>query len=285
MELRELLSETVCALADSGIENAPFEARVLLETVGIPRIKTLSDPKMEIPEQTVNTVRERTKKRVSGYPLQYIAGEWDFFGCRFKVGEGVLIPRSDTEILAETASEFLASRPASERKVLDLCAGSGCIGISLCVSSGAKAVLVEKSHAAFGYLTENISLNAVENSVLAVEGDIFDERIFEALDDDFDVIVSNPPYLTARDMAQLQTEVRAEPPEALFGGEDGLDFYRKILSLYPKKLKSGGLFAVEIGAAQGAAVMEIFRQNSLSPVLIKDYSGLYRVIAAAANRR
>lgn len=282
-ELRRLLSETVCALADSGIENAAFEARILLETAGIPRIKLLSEPSMEIPENIVAGVRELAKKRASGYPLQYIAGEWEFFRCRFKVGGGVLIPRQDTEILAQIAEEFLDSRSASERRILDLCAGSGCLGISLAVNCGGSAVCVERSPEAFRYLTENIPLNHAEDLVTAIEGDIFDERVFGGLSGEFDAIVCNPPYLTARDMENLTREVREEPREALYGGADGLDYYREILSKYPEKLKNGGLIAVETGASQGADVMKIFSENGLEPRLERDYAGLDRVVYAVGD--
>lgn len=277
MRIRELLGETVCALADNGFENAGFEARQILIAAGIPQIKQLSEPNAEVSENIVSTAREMLEKRLSGYPLQYILGEWEFYGCNFKVGEGVLIPRQDTETAVELAAEFLGSRGFSERKVLDLCAGSGCIGIALAKLCKAETVCVEKSEKAFEFLKKNIGLNAVGELVKPVLGDIFDDSVFEKLGE-FDLIISNPPYLTEEDMGRLQKEVSYEPETALFGGRDGLKFYKKILANYPKKLKRGGMLAVEIGISQQNDVMGIFRENGLEPFSERDLNGIERVI-------
>ncbi len=281
MKLRELYGETVKELSSrcesaQNAQNAQFEARQILEKAGISQMKLICEPQEDLPDETVFAVREMTKKRVFGYPLQYIVGEWDFFGCEFKVGEGVLIPRQDTEVLAQLAADFLNSRDSADRRVLDLCAGSGCIGISLAKECKAEAVCVEKSERAFSYLEENIKKNSAEAAVKALLGDIFTLDI-TALGS-FDAVLSNPPYLTAKDMTELQREVTFEPAEALAGGEDGLDFYRFIIRVYPKILKTGGLIAVEIGADLCEEVCGIFRENGITPQALRDYSGLSRVV-------
>ena len=275
MELRDLLRETLCALADNGVENAGFEARQILEKAGISPMKILAEPREKIPPEVFEIVREMTKKRASGYPLQYILGEWEFYGLPFEVGEGVLIPRQDTETLVEIAADFLKTLPENERKTLDLCSGSGCIGITLAKLFGADVTLVEKSQEAFAYLEKNIALNDVKAQCNAVLGDFFDE---EKICGEYNLILSNPPYLTEKDMENLQKEVSFEPKTALYGGEDGLDFYRALLRKYPKMLKENGLFAVEIGMGEEKAVAELFRENGLEPRFAEDLRGIVRVV-------
>ncbi len=277
MEIRDLLRNTICSLADSGIENAGFEARQILEFAGLDRMKMLTESAGEVPDPLGESVERLVEKRVSGYPLQYLLGEWEFYGLPFKVGEGVLIPRQDTETLAEVALDFLKTIPENERTVLDLCAGSGCIGITLAKLAGARVTLVEKSDKALGFLRENIKLNAVDENCRAVLGDVFDEGSDFG---EFGVILSNPPYLTKAEMERLQREVRYEPEMALYGGEEGLDFYKKLLPKYVKSLKPNGLFAVEIGDAQVREVMSIFLENGLKPEFVKDSVGFCRVVYA-----
>lgn len=278
MVIRDILRETVCALADNGIENARFEAEQLLQKAGIERIRLLTEPGAEVPEETADAVHTMLERRLSGYPLQYILGEWEFFGLTFPVGEGVLIPRQDTEVLAELARDFLLERSPDERNALDLCAGSGCIGVALAKLCGAEVKCVELSEDAFGYLERGIALNGAERLVTAVRGDVTDGGFAETLGGEYDVIVSNPPYLTETDMRNLQTEVTFEPKTALYGGRDGLDFYRKMLSIWTKHLKRGGMFAVEIGINQERGVMKIFAENGLDAGCVKDTCGIYRVV-------
>ena len=268
----------MCALADNGTENARFEAEQLLEKAGLSRIKLLTEPNETVSEDIVKTVGGMLEKRLSGYPLQYLLGEWEFFGLPFAVGDGVLIPRQDTETLAELARDFLLERPPEERNTLDLCAGSGCIGITLAKLCGAWVRCVELSDSALGYLERNIALNGVENLVTAVKGDVAEEKTADGLGGEFDLIVSNPPYLDEKDMRNLQAEVKYEPEMALYGGTDGLDIYRKMLGIWTKRLKPGGAFAVEIGINQEKDVMRIFGENGLNADCIKDMCGIYRVV-------
>lgn len=275
LELRELLSRVLCELADSGIENAGFEARQILEKAGIPQMKILSEPRAEISHEITAKACKMAEKRVSGYPLQYVLGEWEFYGLPFRVGEGVLIPRQDTETLVEVAGEFLKNSLENERRTLDLCAGSGCIGITLAKLFGGDVTLVEKSREAFRYLEENIELNGVKAQCKAVLGDCFEA---EKIVGEYNAIVSNPPYLTENDMKNLMKEVTFEPKTALYGGTDGLDFYRALLLEYPKKLAKNGLFAVEIGMGEEEAVGEMFRENGIEPRYEKDLCGIVRVV-------
>lgn len=258
-------------LKSIGVENSRFEAEQLMQSEGLDRLALITEQNARVTENISSEIMGKLERRLAGEPLQYILGEWEFCGLPFKVGNGVLIPRQDTETLVEVCADFLKDRQT--RKTLDLCAGSGCIGIALAKLSGADVICVEKSEQAFGYLKENILLNKV--NVSAVLGDALDER---TVGGEFDVIVSNPPYLTSADMEALQKEVRFEPETALFGGADGLDFYRRILEIYPKKLKKGGMFAVEIGIDQDEAVCGLFRENGLITRVKKDMCGVKRVI-------
>lgn len=271
MTVRELYDKIKSELASGGVENAAFEAEQLFRAFGIDKLLLIAEPGRLIAEKISAEISARVSRRISGEPLQYILGEWEFYGLPFYVGSGVLIPRQDTETLVEVALEFLAN--ASSKKTLDLCAGSGCIGIALAKLANADVTSVEKSPEAFAYLTKNAALN--DASITAVLGDVFDESNAFG---EFDLIVCNPPYLTAEDMRSLQREVRFEPEAALFGGEDGLNFYRRLIPLYSTKLNSGGLLAVEIGMGQENAVCELFRSSGSSPQMKKDANGIIRVV-------
>ncbi len=278
MIIGDLLRHTRDALAEYGVENARFEAEQILIKAGVPKQSVMWEPREGSDPECEKRAEELLKRRLDGYPLQYLIGEWSFYACDFKVGEGVLIPRQDTETIAELADGFLKKRPQNGRRVLDLCAGSGCIGIVLSKFCGAVTTSVEKSETAMKYLSENVELNGVLDKVTAVRGDIFSEDVLARVGGEYDVIVSNPPYLTGSDMDNLQREVSFEPSEALYGGADGLDFYRRIPEVYLERLKNGGLFAVEIGMGQDAEVAEIFREYGLEPRFKEDLCGVRRVV-------
>lgn len=275
MIIRDLQREMMYKLADIGVENTRFEMEQLLEKAGLSRLRLLTDPSGNVPEKVERAALEMLGRRVSGYPLQYILGEWEFFGLPFEVGEGVLIPRQDTEALVERVRDILLERAPEERYTADLCAGSGCIGIALAKLCGARVKCIELSEAAFGYLKQNITLNGVEDRVTAVLADVLDES---SADGEFDLIVSNPPYLDDTDMKNLQSEVAHESKMALYGGADGLEFYRKMIAVWTKRLKRGGAFAVEIGMGQERGVIEIFAENGIRADCIKDMRGIYRVV-------
>ncbi len=273
----ELLRECMSALEKSGVENARFEAEQLITFVchlSLVKLKAMSEE--QVPEKEVHRVKELLARRVKGEPLQYILGMWEFYGLPFYVGEGVLIPRQDTETLAETALDFCKGKGFSLRAA-DLCAGSGCLGITLAVKAGIAADCYELYESAAGYLVQNIALNGAEALVMPILGDVLSKETVNAAPE-YDIIVSNPPYLTADDMKVLQREVAYEPREALYGGEGGLEYYRKILPMWAAKLKKGGLFAVEIGMGMEKNVSRIFSENDMEPMLKKDYCGIIRVV-------
>ena len=250
--------------------------------------------------------------RISGMPLQYIIGEWDFYNCTFRLGEGVLIPRPETEMLVEDTLEFLNScfpadsdDPTSmiykviygqrvrgeyvlENKaqpmVLDLCSGSGCIGISIAKNfPSCKVMAVEKSPLAYEFLKQNIALNRVKN-VIPLNDDILTgcNNLVDLTRGKFDVIVSNPPYVRTGEMEELQDEVHFEPKMALDGGEDGLIFYRAIAERWIPLLRPGGLLLMECGEDQADDIIEIFER--IAPTYCgkvykkTDFNSLFRVV-------
>lgn len=225
-----------------------------------------------------NNLYEKTEelclKRKSGYPLQYLIGEWDFFGRTFKVGEGVLIPRADTE----TAIEVSLSLPIEKKVITDLCSGSGCIAITMREETGADVYAVEKSENAIKYLKENITLNNSEINLIG--GDVLSEETKNRVPIS-DIIISNPPYLTKDDMNSLQKEVTFEPSMALSGGDDGLYFYREITSFYKDKIRENGFIVYEIGMGQEEDVRKILLSNGFCDVKYqKDLSNIIRVVYA-----
>lgn len=257
-----------CSGDDSG-----FEAReIIREMTGS------VSPFAEISEEQYRKCIDMVRRRESGKPLQYIFGHWEFYGNDFSVGEGVLIPRPETELLCDMAVSHLKKTGGV---FVDLCSGSGCIAIAVAKHTGLKAGAVELSDKAFAYLSRNIEKNNVSQLITAINGDIFDSAVISRFaDGSLSAILSNPPYISEKDMKALQKEVRFEPETALYGGTDGLDYYRRIFADWKAKLMPGGLFAVEIGDEQGEAVAELMVQCGLSPVITKDYSGNDRIVSA-----
>ena len=255
-------------------EDFSFEAREIVKSVFlVSNSDIIAGKEVEVSKASEMRLESIISKRKERYPLQYILGSWDFYGREFFVGEGVLIPRADTEIIVEKSLEFLRNK--TNPKVLDLCSGSGCIAVTLKLEKcDATVTAVEKSEKAFSYLTKNCDkLKACVNCIL---GDAFECNT----DDDFDLIVSNPPYLTKEDMENLQQEVKSEPRMALYGEEDGLFFYRELTRIYSDKLKKGGMLIYEIGDGQHSLVEEILLQNGFKDISqTKDYNGIIRCVA------
>lgn len=273
-----LLRECTRSLAEGGIEDPRFEAeQLMMKICGVTRNDMLIFPALPVTVEQADSVKSGISRRLSGEPLQYILGEWEFYGLPFEVGPGVLIPRQDTETIAELALGFAGSHRADGFLAADLCAGSGCIGITLAAIGKVPVRLVELSDRALEYLRRNIALNGVQELCEAVQGDVLSDRTAQETPP-CDLIVTNPPYLTAKDMGELQTEVRFEPETALAGGEDGLDYYRRMIPLWQGRLKPGGMLAAEIGMGQEADVMRMFEECGMRAQYRKDLCGVIRVI-------
>lgn len=262
-------------LTKAGCDSPAFDALCLFShAFGMDRTGLALSGEKRADEETVSPFRDRVRRRAQGYPLQYLLGEWEFMGLSFSVGEGVLIPRADTELLCETGLSFLQGRQT--KRVLELCAGSGAVAVSLAhFDPDAQVTALEKSPQALPYLRQNTQRHG--NRVTVVEGDVLVKPAKDAV---YDLILSNPPYIPAGEIEGLMKEVSFEPRMALDGGEDGLLFYRAIVTHYPSLLCPGGMLAVEIGAEQGEQVRRLFEEAGLSQVAVgRDLAGLDRVVS------
>lgn len=277
MTIFEAYNHTKLKLKAAGIEDSVFEAKAIIRHItGFTNSEILTKYTNELTEFQQNNLTVILRQREIRYPLQYILGEWAFYKYTFKVGVGVLVPRSDTEVLVEECAEYLKN--IEKPKVLDLCAGSGCIGISLAMDYPDSAVvLVEKYPEAKRYLDENITLNGAYNA-MSILGDVFEGT---ANTEKYDLIVSNPPYIPPKEMEIISPETRFEPQTALLGGEDGLDFYRAIIKNYKNSLKDGGMLAFEVGINEAQKVLALLEENGFQETKItKDLNSVERVVTA-----
>ena len=273
MNVKEAFEKIEELFIEAGVDSPAFEVSVLMEDLlNLPRNPEITVPETVLKPEEEEKLFSAAKKRTEGYPLQYIIGNWEFFGRKFFVGEGVLIPRPETELLCETVLKYFSR--TMPPKIVDLCSGSGCIAITLAKElGGADVTAVELYDGAFEYLEKNNAFHG--NCVKTLRKDALEPF------GEFDCIVSNPPYITGEEMEELQTEVTFEPKTALFGGTDGLDFYRAIAKNWFEHINEGGLIAFEIGDTQGKAVKEILMENGYKDAgIIKDYEGRDRVVSA-----
>jgi len=225
---------------------------------------------MQASQEQIEIIGELLEKRLTGEPLQYVLGEWDFMGLPFYVDARALIPRQDTELLAETAIRLIGER--GYQTCLDLCTGSGCVGISIAKLTNIRMTASDISGDALALAKENAELN--ETEIAFVQSDLFDEIAGK-----FDLIVCNPPYLTLEDMQSLQKEVTFEPKLALYGGGDGLDYYRKIAWDYLRFLEPYGALLLEIGSTQAESAAALFGKQT---TVFNDLNGNPRVLLVEA---
>ena len=276
MQPREALREVEARLTAAGCPDADFDAGELFRLVTGQDARLADRP---LTAEQAAKLEALTARRATREPLQYLCGSWPFLDFELAVGPGVLCPRADTEVVAEAAAQMLAGVQAP--KVLDLCAGTGCLGLGVkrfCPE--ADVTCVEKSPEAFRYLKKNAVSALKQGTARAVEGDLF--NYWQGLPEgELDLIVSNPPYLTAAEMQQLQPEVAREPAMALEAGEDGLVFYRALAEHYQNALRPGGALALEIGWQQREAVTALLAANGWVDIACcKDYGGNDRCILA-----
>jgi release factor glutamine methyltransferase len=267
-------------LESLGIEDAVREAEIIVSHfLGIDRLILYKD-NPQILEDIIPMIDELLTRRSKREPLQYVIGYTEFFGLKIKVGSGVLIPRPETELLAEQAIKTISNFEfrISNFKILDLCTGTGCLALALAREfPDAKVYGTDTSEIAIGYAKENAGLNGIKN-VKFIKGSLFEP--FKGSTDTFDLIVSNPPYIRSDDIKSLQAEIRDwEPVEALDGGEDGLDYYRIIIPEARNYLKGYGCLMLELGISQADAVKQMAKNAGFQNIsLIKDYAGIERIL-------
>lgn len=279
MTLNEVYLKGKNILAKAGNENPAFDAMCIFNfCFKLNRQDIILCRDNIADEKKISEYFLMIEQRKNGRPLQYILGMWYFMGLKFKVGEGVLIPRDDTEVLVRESLSLM--KDIKKPKILDLCSGSGAIAISLAKNRpDANIIALELSDTALRYLNENIALNMVDN-VVAFKGDVLkgpNEYNIEKID----LIVSNPPYIPTDDIDMLQREVKNEPIMALDGGEDGLKFYNVIAEKWRSVLKEKSYICVEIGKNQSSDVANIFKKNNANNIYtVKDINEIDRVIIA-----
>lgn len=266
-------------LRESGVEQAQLEAvELMCAALGKRREEVLRDLSLYAGEHMTQQVYGLLQRRLAGEPIAYIVGEWEFYGLTLTVNPDVLIPRPDTELLVERG--ILAVRDLPQARVLDLCTGSGCVGLALAYNCPqAQVVLADWSEKALEVARQNLLRCQLTDQVALVQANALEDPAREL--GDFDLILCNPPYIPRRVVEEeLDLSVRGyEPHMALDGGEDGLDFYRAITLHWKWALRSGGKLAFEIGYDQSQAVEQLMRERGFVQVRsFRDPGGHWRVV-------
>ena len=285
MTQQALLLQLTTQLQNAGIPDAAFDAKELLYAVLCTDATGYLLHQFDVvSDETVLAATELIQRRIGGEPLQYLLGKWDFLDDSFLVGPGVLIPRPETEELVLSCEERLQSFAAPV--IVDLCAGSGCIGLTLQKRLPyASVFLIEKSPDAMRFLRRNAQKLLLDQKVQILEGDVLQGATAFSTLPKADVIISNPPYICADEFAALQREVQREPRMALDGGPDGLDFYRCFAKDWTSNLKDGGFFAFECGEGQGCAIAALFEKDGFTSHVEMDYHGFDRYVFAMKSRK
>lgn len=228
----------------------------------------------EASEEQKKLIDDVIARRLNCEPLQYILGKWDFYDLTFFVGEGVLIPRPETEMLVDFALEKL--KDIENPVIYDLCAGTGCIGLTIASHrKDAIVYLLEKEDKAYSYLERNKKALNLDNAII-LNGDLFDFDF--SLLPQCDILISNPPYINTEEIHSLQKEVLKEPVTALDGGEDGLDFYCCIANSWSDKVKKNGYVAFECGENQSEDIIRIFNGNFSQKEVLFDFNNIDRIV-------
>ena len=307
MQLIERVKVVKEALEKAGIEDAYREAELIVShALGTDRATLYRDSR-PIPDDSVLKIDEIVRRRVTREPLQYILGFIDFLGLTIKVGHGVLIPRPETELLAEEAIRIFKERDTPPffakggqggitesgqsptlLRFLDLCTGSGCLALALARAfPDAMVYGTDSEETAISYAVENAKTNTIKN-VRFLKGSLFEpvEKHITSTEDRpfFDLIISNPPYIRRDDLKKLQPEIKEwEPLPALDGGEDGLDFYRAIIPGAGKYLTANGILLFELGIHQAEAVKQMAEDAGFQDISVRrDYAGIERILIARA---
>ena len=273
------------ALKEQGVEQAQLEARELLcFASGKERTQLIHDLPLYVSEGVEKRFRELLERRVKGEPVAYLLGEWEFYGLTLDISRDVLIPRPDTETLVERGILFVRDLPEGTR-VLDLCAGSGCVGLAVADNCpNTHVILGEWSEGALRVCRNNIRRCGLSEQVQAAQVDALEPppRVLR----DFDLILCNPPYIPTLDIRRLDPSVRDyEPHIALDGGEDGLKFYRAIAKKWKCALKPGGKLIFEVGYDQARAVEAIMKEQGYTGLQTTMDPGLHwRVVEGSAEK-
>ena len=280
-----LYLDTRARLKKAGVEAAQLEAReILCYASDKSREQLYRDMSLYVSGELERRVEALVQRRLAGEPVAYIVGEWEFYGVPLDISQDVLIPRPDTEVLAERG--IAKAKAAGEGgRVLDLCAGSGCVGLAIAAHvPECRVVLGELSEGALRVCKQNVRRNGLNARVTCLCVDALEPPASALWD--FDVVVCNPPYIPSGDIAGLDVSVRNyEPHMALDGGADGLDFYRFISAKWKSAIRLGGTLLFEVGIGQAPEVEEIMSKNGFEQIqTTADPQGIWRVVEGTINQ-
>lgn len=277
MNLSNEISNISRILQRYDIHNPTLEAELIVSHVLSVSRKDILFSDLVITQQQSESIEKIVANRISGKPLQYLLGEVEFFDMNISVGEGVFIPRPETELMTEYAIKEIKKKQCSNPLILDICTGSGCIALALAkYIEGSFVVGTDISGVSLKYAKRNAKRNKIEN-IDFIRCDLFESIRIGC----FDLIISNPPYIQSQEIKKLQLEVQKEPQIALDGGIDGLDFYRRIINNIRHSIKHNSILLLEIGFGQYKEVLGLLEQKYFSEVnIIKDYSGIDRILIA-----
>lgn len=282
MNIKELLNRSDHFLAKKGIESSRLDAEVLMaDLLDMERINLYVKYDYPLKNNEINSYREMIKKRAQRIPVAYIIEKKEFMSLEFKIKAGVLIPRPETENLVESVIDYCQKNQLEQAQIIDVGTGSGAIAISLAhYLPESKVVGVDISAQALKLAQQNMKKHELAQRMNILKSDLLTEFIKRKIKE-IDVIVSNPPYISQAEMRELPPEVKKEPETALAAGEDGLDYYRRLIPQAKKVLKKDGKLFLEIGYQQAAAVSDIFDNNWSKIEIVKDYAAKDRIIAAS----
>ena len=279
-----LFLDTRARLKKAGVESAQLEAReIICFAADKSREQFYRDMSLYVSREMEQRVEDLVQRRLAGEPVAYIIGEWEFYGLSLDISRDVLIPRLDTELLAERG--ILKARESGEgARVLDLCAGSGCVGLAVAANAPeCRVVLGELSEGALRVCKQNVRRNELNARVTCLSVNALENPSSTLWD--FDAIVCNPPYIPTVDIEALDISVRDyEPRMALDGGQDGLDYYRAIAAKWKPALRLGGALIFEVGIGQAAAVEDILGENGYEDIkILPDTQNIPRVVEGTVN--
>lgn len=279
-----LFLDTRNRLRQAGVTSAQMEAReIVCYAADKSREQLYRDMSLYVSSDLERRVDELVQRRLAGEPVAYIVGEWEFYGLPLDISPDVLVPREDTEVLADRAIRKALDAGEGAR-VLDLCAGSGCVGLAVAANAPeCRVVLGELSESALRLCKQNVRRNSLNARVTCMSVNALE--VPSAALWDFDVIACNPPYIPTDVIDTLDVSVREyEPRMALDGGEDGLDFYRFIAARWKSALRLGGTLAFEVGYDQAEAVEQILLDNGFESIIkTPDTQGILRVVEGTIN--
>ena len=279
-----LFLDTRARLKKAGVESAQLEAReIICFAADKSREQFYRDMSLYVSREMEQRVEDLVQRRLAGEPVAYIIGEWEFYGLSLDISRDVLIPRLDTELLAERG--ILKARESGEgARVLDLCAGSGCVGLAVAANAPeSRVVLAELSEGALRVCKQNVRRNELNARVTCLSVNALENPSSTLWD--FDAIVCNPPYIPTVDIEALDVSVRDyEPRMALDGGKDGLDYYRAIAAKWKPALRLGGTLIFEVGVGQAGAVEDILEENGYEEIkILPDTQNILRVVEGTVN--